>query len=445
MGEGIVDATLTQWLVSIGDKVEEDQSIAELATDKVDSELPAPADGIIKELLVKDGDIPKVGDTIAILETEVEQPASNAEENTTTPHTPAKDAESSIPEIDLLDQPKATSSTGKQGSRTPKGRFLSPLVRSIAEKEQISGQELDTIRGSSNTGRITKNDVMDYLSMRETTPQRDIVNKSQAHHIQASHPSEQLQTMTAKSDDGFIKQAYMGNYEIIEMDRMRKLIANHMVRSKQISPHVTSFVEADVTTMVNWRKKMKPLFLEQDNIKLTFTPLFIEATAKALKAFPMINVAVDNDKIILRKDINIGMAAALPSGNLIVPVIKNADRQNLLGLSATVNDLAHRARENKLQPDEIQGGTFTITNFGTFGNISGTPIINQPQVAILGIGSIEKKPAVVETAQGDMIAVRHKMILSLAYDHRVVDGALGGKFLKQIANNLEHFNIDRTN
>jgi len=452
MGEGIVDATLTQWLVSIGDTVEEDQSLAEIATDKVDSELPSPADGVIKELLIKDGDVPKVGETIAIMETEGEEngdasiePENKEDSKKKEPATEDKE----IPGVAQLEESSGEreEQEEKPGSHTPQGRFLSPLVRSIAEQESISMEELDQIRGSGNTGRITKDDVFAYLKNRGTQAQAQpaAVQTKATEKPTAQQPQPSTsQGAPANVQNSFAKQAYNGNYEVVEMDRMRKLIADHMVQSKRISPHVTSFVEADVTGLVKWRNRMKKQFMERDNVKLTFTHLFIEAAVKALKDFPMVNVAVDGDKIIVRKDINVGMATALPSGNLIVPVIKNADRQNLLGLSTTVNDLAQRARDNKLQPDEIQGGTFTITNFGTFGNISGTPIINQPQVAILGVGSIDKKPAVVETDQGDMIAIRHKMILSLAYDHRVVDGALGGMFLKRIADYLEDFDTERT-
>jgi len=448
MGEGIVDATLTQWLVSIGDTVEEDQSLAEIATDKVDSELPSPGDGVIKELLVKDGDVPKVGETIAIMETEGEgDEAADAPKETQKEKETAKEEYSDdvkeIPGIGQLKEKQQEESASKPGSHTPGGRFLSPLVRSIAEEEGISAEELDQIRGSGNTGRITKNDVFEYLKTRSSQPQKQ-PSDTQTQQPAAAQKQAAAPAPPASVENNFVKQAYQGNYEVVEMDRMRKLIADHMVQSKRISPHVTSFVEADVTGLVNWRNRMKKQFMDRDNVKLTFTPLFIEATVKALKDFPMVNVAVDGEKIIVRKDINLGMATALPSGNLIVPVIKHADRQNLLGLSTTVNDLANRARENKLQPDEIQGGTFTITNFGTFGNISGTPIINQPQVAILGVGSIEKKPAVVETDQGDMIAIRHKMIISLAYDHRIVDGALGGMFIKRVADYLEDFDTERT-
>ncbi len=434
MGEGIIEATITKWLVNEGDKIEEDQSIAEIATDKVDSEIPSPQDGVVEKLLFNENDMPKVGDTIAIINTEDE----GEEEKTPEKQEEQKPRDKKEPEKPTQkEQPQAAYSSEVQtlGSRTPKGKFLSPLVRSIAEKENITAEELDQIRGSGNTGRITKDDILNYLNTRSSSGVQPVKEVSET---QKQKPSETAKPQVSKD------QLYGGgDYEIVQMDRMRKLIADHMVQSKQISPHVTSFVEADVTNMVKWREKNKQKFQERENTKLTFTPLFIEATIKALKDFPNINVSVDDDKIILKKNINIGMATALPSGNLIVPVIKNADKLNLSGLASSVNDLANRARENKLKPEEIQGGTFTITNFGTFQNISGTPIINQPQAAILGIGSISKKPAVIETAEGDAIAIRHIMILSLAYDHRVIDGALGGMFLKRIADYLEDFDVKR--
>lgn len=435
MGEGIIEATITKWLVSVGDEIDEDQSIVEVATDKVDSEIPAPEAGIIEKLLFNEDDIPKVGDTIAILNTnnsdsdKVEEVKNEPKPNieSVIENKPSLDSTSTItPNEDL---------SGLLSSKTPKGRFLSPLVKSIAEKEHISPDELDNINGSGNTGRITKNDIINYLNTRTSTgidpvlkPQlQKEINEPKIYKPQISN-----------------EQIYSGgDYEIIEMDRMRKLIAEHMVHSKQISPHVTSFIETDVTNIVNWRNKNKDRISEQEKIKLTFTHIFIEATVKALKDFPMINVSVDKDKIIKKKNINIGIATALPSGNLIVPVIKNADRLNLLGIASSVNDLVMRARNNKLKPDDIQGGTFTITNFGSFGNTTGTPIINQPQVAILGVGAIVKKPAVIETPSGDAIAIRHMMILSLAYDHRVVDGALGGMFLKRISDYLEDFDYNR--
>ena len=448
MGEGIIEATITKWLVKEGDKVEEDQSLVEVATDKVDSEIPAPEEGVIEKLLFNEDDIPKVGDTIAILSTngsseketvEVKKekpnslsadkadPAGEKEEQRSTPE--------NIPGVELLPGKEQISSDVLVVSKTPGGKFLSPLVRNIAQKENVSIEELDRINGSGNTGRITKNDIINYIKTRTNTGIEP-----------ASQPDSNLaQATTAQAHKPEINKeaVYSGDYEIIEMDRMRKLIADHMVQSKQTSPHVTSFIETDVTNIVNWRNKNKERILDNEGVKLTFTPIFIEAVVKALKDYPMINVSVDGNKIIKKKNINIGIATALPTGNLIVPVIKNADRLNLLGLASGVNDLATRARDNKLKPDEIQGGTFTLTNFGTFGNTTGTPIINQPQVAILGVGAIEKKPAVIETPTGDAIAIRHKMILSLAYDHRVIDGALGGMFLKRISDYLENFDMKR--
>lgn len=441
MGEGIIEATITKWLVKEGEQIEEDQSLVEVATDKVDSEIPAPEDGTIEKLLFNEDDVPKVGDVIAIINTGGDSSDSTKEEKISTEQASEEVEKESIikdiPGLDLTTQVDTNETESKIGSSTPSGKFISPLVRKIAEKEGVSLNELDSIRGTSSTGRLTKKDILNYLNTRSGT---GIQVTEESKTIE---PQKQVQTVPNKPAINKDQLYSGGEYEIVEMDRMRKLIADHMVQSKQISPHVTSFVETDVTNMVQWRNKNKNQILEKENIKLTFTPIFIEATIKALKDFPMINVSVDDNKIIKKKNINIGMATALPSGNLIVPVIKNADKLNLLGLASNVNDLANRARENKLKPDEIQGGTFTITNFGTFGNITGTPIINQPQVAILGIGSIEKKPAVIETETGDAIAIRHKMILSLAYDHRVVDGALGGMFLKRISDYLEEFDTKR--
>ncbi len=432
MGEGIIEATITKWLVKEGEKVSEDQSIVEIATDKVDSEIPAPQSGIIEKILISEGSVPKIGDTIAILQTEKGESSIEVSEPKTA------ETKASIKEIKepFVPEVKAIKTdVHEEVISTYEGKFLSPLVKNIAKKENILPEELSSIRGTSNTGRITKTDILNYLQNRKST---GIQLSEQPSAVKATTTAVQTKQVVSKD------QLYSGgDYEIVPMDRMRKLIADHMVYSKQVSPHVTSFVEADVTEMVLWRNKNKDAFQAREKQKLTFTPLFIEAAVKALKDFPMVNVSVDEDKIIVKKNINIGMATALPSGNLIVPVIKNADRLNLSGIVASVNDLADRARENKLKPDEIQGGTFTITNFGTFGNISGTPIINQPQVAILGIGSIVKKPAVIETPSGDAIAIRYIMILSLAYDHRVVDGALGGMFLKRVADYLEKFDPKR--
>jgi 2-oxoglutarate dehydrogenase E2 component (dihydrolipoamide succinyltransferase) len=435
MGEGIIEATITKWLVSVGDEIEEDQSIVEVATDKVDSEIPAPEAGIIEKILFNEDDIPKVGDTIAILNTNNNN-SDKVEEIETEPKLTVESVVENKSTIDYASNNTQNENFGKQiSSKTPKGKFLSPLVKSIAEKENISADEIDNINGSGNTGRITKNDIVNYLNTRTSTGIDPVLKPQLQKEINETKISKpQISN----------EQIYSGGeYEIIEMDRMRKLIAEHMVHSKQVSPHVTSFIETDVTNIVNWRNKNKDRIFKQENIKLTFTHIFVEATVKALKDFPMINVSVDKDKIIKKKNINIGIATALPSGNLIVPVIKNTDRLNLLGIASSVNDLASRARDNKLKPDDIQGGTFTITNFGSFGNTTGTPIINQPQVAILGVGAIVKKPAVIETPSGDAIAIRHLMILSLAYDHRVVDGALGGMFLKRISDYLEDFDPNR--
>ncbi|MFC2096422.1 dihydrolipoamide acetyltransferase family protein [Bacteroidota bacterium] len=435
MGEGIIEATITKWLVNIGDKVDEDQSLVEVATDKVDSEIPSPHDGIIEKILFNENDIPKVGDTIAIISTNGSDANEIVEiETETKPET--ENIVANIPEIAQIVAKSSDISGSKiTVSKTPKGKFLSPLVRSIAEKENVFLDELDNVNGSGNTGRITKSDIINYVKTR---------NSSGIDPEYKTQLQKEVTEPKIKKPEANKEQIYSGgDYEIIEMDRMRKLIADHMVQSKQISPHVTSFIETDVTNIVSWRNKNKERILESENVKLTFTPIVVEATIKALKDFPMINVSVNGNIIIKKKNINVGIATALPSGNLIVPVIKNADRLNLIGIAANVNDLSSRARNNKLKPDEIQGGTFTITNFGTFGNTTGTPIINQPQVAILGVGAIVKKPAVIETPTGDAIAIRHKMILSLAYDHRVVDGALGGMFLKKISDYLEDFDIKR--
>ncbi len=432
MGEGVIEATITKWLVQEGDTVKEDDAIVEVATDKVDSEVPSPWDGKIEKLLFNEGDVPKIGDALATIITEGEEagePLTAEKEKEVN-----KEVERIREDIEKTTSEKEEVEITASGlkSRTPEGKFLSPLVRNIASKVGISYDELDQLQGTGSDGRITKEDLMDYFK-KKTAPAESIPVEKVAKDTPATEKETPKPEPVSSSGD-----------EIIEMDRMRKLIADHMVKSKQTSPHVTSFIEADVTNLVNWRNSMKDRFLARENQKLTFTPLFIEAAAKTLKDFPMINVSVDGTKIIVKKRINIGMATALPDGNLIVPVIKQADEKSLLGLVKSVNDLANRARENKLRPDEITEGTFTITNFGTFQNITGTPIINQPEVAILGVGAIRKQPAVIETEQGDAIAIRHIMILSLSYDHRVVDGALGGMFLKRVAEYLENFDTTRS-
>ena len=437
MGEGVIEATITNWLVQKGDRVEEDDSLLEVATDKVDSEIPAPEGGIIKELLLKEGDIPKVGDALLVLETEKEEPSSDrsevileVERLTEKSQDPEIAKDQSTENIKGVEQDELS----QLANRTQSGKFLSPLVRQIATKEDISIEELDMIDGTGKEGRITKDNLFNYIHNKKSIEKPEYPDDS----LKTSDKIEPVVPLASKPVPSGIGD------EVIEMDRMRKLIADHMVHSKRTSPHVTSFIEADVTNMVKWRNNIKDSFLEKEKQKITFTPLFIEAASKALRDFPMVNVSVDGTQIIVKKDINIGMATALPTGNLIVPVIKKADEKNLVGLAKSVNDLANRARLNKLNPDEITGGTFTISNFGTFQNLTGTPIINQPEAAILGVGAIIKKPAVIETEMGDTIGIRHLMILSLSYDHRIVDGALGGMFLKRVSEYLENFDPNRT-
>jgi len=414
MGEGVIEATINKWLVKAGDEVREDDPLVEVATDKVDSEIPAPSSGIISEIKAAEGSLVKVGDTIAILENNVEvQPEVALKIE--------KEVERIRETIDSDRKEKKDEFvvTREMKSRTPSGKFLSPLVRNIAVQEAISYTELDKISGTGMDGRITRDDILRLLEEKKKVSPAPVMEEAK---------------VTGKVS--------AGEDEVIEMDRVRKLIADHMVMSKRTSPHVTSFIDADVTRMVNWRNGIKEKFLAAQGQKLTLTPIFIDAAARALQDFPLINVSVDGNSIIKRKNINIGMAAALPDGNLIVPVIKNANEKNLTGLARAVNDLAERARNNKLKPDEITGGTFTITNFGTYNNLSGTPIINQPQAAILGTGAVRKMPAVIETPDGDVIGIRHIMILSLSYDHRIIDGALAGKFLNRIKDILENYTPD---
>ncbi len=427
MGESVAEATIIKWLKNEGDAVAPDESVLEIATDKVDSEVPAQKGGILIKRLFNEGDVVQVGTVIAVI-------ADSASANAEAPK--------------IVEQPKvnvtapvlaAASVLNNQPSAASGDRFYSPLVRSIAKEEQISGAELDTIPGSGKEGRVTKEDILHFIENKKSAPKAAM---PEATAQQSAAPSPVAAASSVPSQAKSTVSVNAGD-EIIEMDRMRKLIADHMVKSKHTSPHVTSFVEADVTNIVMWRDKIKNSFEKRENEKITFTPIFIEAIARAIKDFPMINIAVDGNNIIKRKDINIGMAAALPSGNLIVPVIKNADQKNLLGLTKAVNDLANRARAGKLTPDEIAGGTFTVTNVGSFGNVMGTPIINQPQVAIMAVGAIKKKPVVIETPQGDTIGIRHMMFLSHSYDHRVVDGSLGGSFVRRVADYLESFDINR--
>jgi len=429
MGESIMEATILKWLKKEGDQVDQDEAALEIATDKVDSEVPVPFGGRIVKILHQEGAVVPVGAALAIIETE----SVGAQAAPSTPIQTASPATNGQPATQAVAQQQAPIAVS---SNAGGARFYSPLVLNIAQTEGIGMAELETIPGSGSEGRVTKKDIHAYLANRGNAAVV-AATPSQANAAPVPQPPQAAVVSSQPS------VSISGNTEVIEMDRMRKLIADHMVRSVQTSPHVTSFVEADVTNLVNWRAKAKDRFEKKEGEKLTFTPMFIEAVAKAIKDFPLINVSVDGDKIIVKKDVNIGMAAALPSGNLIVPVIKNADQMNLLGLAKKVNDLANRARQNKLTPDEIQGGTYTVTNVGTFGNVMGTPIINQPQVAILALGAIRKKPAVIETAQGDLIGIRHMMFLSHSYDHRVVDGALGGMFVRRVADYLEQWDMDR--
>lgn len=423
MGESIMEATILKWRKKPGDRVELDEPVLDIATDKVDSEIPSPVAGTMVEILFQENDVVAINKTIAIIETEASaaQPAASP--------AVSQSATSPAPAAEVPYVPTATS----QQQPADSGRFYSPLVRTIAKEEGIGQAELDSIPGSGQDGRVTKKDILAHLTNRQATG-------SAPAQVTASAPQSPQPQYTAPAAPAV---SITGNVEIVEMDRMRKLIADHMVMSKHVSPHVTSFVEVDVTNLVNWRNRIKDQFKKQYGENITFTPIFVEAVARALRDFPMVNSSVDGTRIIVRKDLNIGMAAALPSGNLIVPVIKNADFLNLVGLAKTVNDLANRARQNQLKPDDIQGGTFTLTNVGTFGNLMGTPIINQPQVAIMATGAIRKKPAVLETEYGDVIAIRQMMFLSLSYDHRIVDGMMGGSFLRRVADYLEQFDANR--
>jgi len=450
MGESVTEATVTNWLKNIGDHVEMDEPLVEVATDKVDNELPSEASGILVKRLFEKDQVAQVGDVIAIISTDG---ATTAEDDSSSMNIskPLVEKESEMVNViesqveEMIQNVSGGESISKNG---PSGKFYSPLVRSIAEKEGISVTELEHISGSGQAGRVTKKDILNYL---DNKPNPIALNTKQTTTTSDESKNQIEKVAAVITNEPSVAHAHikgpvvMANPEdeIIEMDRMRKLIAEHMVMSKHVSPHVTSFVEADVTNIVNWRNSIKNEFAKREGENITFTPILIEAIVKAIKDFPMINVSVNGTTIIKRKDINIGMATALPSGNLIVPVIKNADRMNLVGLTKTVNELANSARNNKLKSDDIQGGTFTVTNVGSFGNVMGTPIINQPQVAILALGAIRKVPAVIETPEGDFIGIRHKMFLSHSYDHRVVDGSLGGQFVKRVADYIEQFDPKR--
>ena len=433
MGESIAEATIIKWLKNEGDAIAADETVLEIATDKVDSEVPSPKAGILKKKLYNDGDVVAVNMPIAILELE-----GTASATPSAPAAPVVETPKVVTQIEATVQHAVN--TAAPAVNAGSNKFYSPLVLNIAREENVSMAELETIGGTGNEGRVTKRDILNYVSNRAN----GIVSAPAITSTPAAIPTPivEVPKPTAPAAPK-AAPSLSGGDEIIEMDRMRKLIADHMVMSKHTSPHVTSFVEADVTNMVLWREKNKKAFEKREGEKITFTPLFIECVARAIKDFPMINCSVDGTNIIKKKAINIGMAAALPSGNLIVPVIKNADTMNLIGITKQVNDLANRARANQLKPDDIQGGTFTLTNVGGFGNVMGTPIINQPQVAIMATGVVKKKPAVMETEFGDVIAIRHMMFLSLSYDHRVVDGSLGGSFLRRVADYMEQWDVNR--
>lgn len=419
LGESITEATITKWFKKENDLIDEDEVLLEIATDKVDSEIPSPVAGKIVKILYNEGDVVPVGKIIAVISLSGEDaPESKSEQ-------PAEKAKSE-PEV------KAIATATKTQTETKSDRFYSPLVRTIAKEENVSNDELESISGTGQNGRVRKDDILNYVQNKSTTPKKKEEVKSTSSISEIPVQDKTKATVSVGAED-----------EIIEMDRMRRIIADHMVMSKRTAPHVTNFVEADVTNLVFWRNKVKDEFQRREKINLTYMPIFLEAVVNALKEFPQVNASVDGYKIILRKNINLGVAVSLPSGSLIVPVIKNADNLSLLGITKEMNRLAEAARNNKLSPDEIQGGTFTISNFGSFKNSFGTPIINQPQVAILATGNIEKKPAVLETPTGDIIVIRHKMFLSLTYDHRVIDGALGGGFLRKIADYLEGFDLNR--
>ncbi len=435
LGESIMEATVLKWHKQPGDTVKMDETVLEIATDKVDSEVPSTAEGVIEEILFKVNDVVPIGTAIARIRTGAESDAGPAPARATQPAQIVIPApiEESVATVVPVPQPPTSN---LQPATT--NRFYSPLVLNIAASEGVSMSELEYIPGTGNEGRVTKKDILQYVQEKKngkvTSSEPRVTSLKEVTTFKESPtPTTNSQQLTT----------YSGNVEIIEMDRMRKLIADHMVRSKQTSPHVTSFTEADVTSLVQWREKVKKDFEKREGTKITFTPIFIEAIVKCIKKFPLINCSLDGDRIIVKKDINIGMATALPSGNLIVPVIKNADQLNLVGLSKQVNGLADAARNGKLRADDTQGGTFTMTNVGTFGSLMGTPIINQPQVAIMAVGAIKKRPVVVETPAGDSIAIRHMMYLSMSYDHRIVDGSLGATFLTAVARELENFNGER--
>lgn len=446
MGESIEEATITKWFVKEGDKVVEDDVLLEIATDKVDSEIPSPVEGVVKKILFEQDDTVAVGTVIAVIDMDGEDAGESKDDEASDEKEADKVSQESSTKQDGDTENEATKESDEDTSATaaqepPKavsaksesGRFYSPLVRKIASEEKITAEELESISGSGINGRVQKNDILEYLESREKeSPSKEPVKETVKETKKESAPAKVKVNVSSSADD-----------EVIEMSRMRKLIAAHMLNSKQTSAHVTNMLEIDVTNVVNWRNRVKDEFLKKQGQKLTYLPLFMEATVKALRDHPMINASVDGDNIIIRKNINLGIAVALEDNNLIVPNIKNADQLNLAGLTTNLNNIAAAARSNKLGPDDISGGTFTLTNFGTFQNDIGTPIINQPEVAILAVGAIKKKPAVLETVEGDVIAIRQKMWLSLTYDHRIIDGALGGMFLRTLGNYIESFDTSR--
>lgn len=434
LGESIMEATILRWHKKPGDMVKMDETLLDIATDKVDSEVPSTAEGILSEVLFSENDVVPIGAVIARIKTGAAEQVS----------APVSQPVFTSPNEEIIAEEIPYQPAGAKVSAPSNGiRFYSPLVLNIAAQEGINMAELETIPGTGNEGRVTKKDILQYVSTRKgTAPVYTTQQAVQKEEVLAV-PMNRIETPAPAQTPSMAPTVYSGNVEIIEMDRMRKLIADHMIKSKQTSAHVTSFTEADVTNLVQWRDKMKKEFEKREGTKITFTPLFIEAIVKCIKKYPLINSSVDGDRIIVKKDINIGMATALPNGNLIVPVIKNADQLNLVGLAKQVNSLADNARNGKLKADDTNGGTFTMTNVGTFGSLMGTPIINQPQVAILAVGAIKKKPVVIETPHGDSIAIRHMMYLSMSYDHRIIDGSLGATFLTAVANELQNFNGDR--
>ena len=441
MGESIMEATILKWHKQPGDHVKMDETILEIATDKVDTEVPSTAEGIIEQILYNVNDVVPVGSVIAKIKTEVGEAISHKPQATShrQQEIEQENSEYDKEEVETVSHSTITSNVKSQTSNN-NGRFYSPLVLNIAASEGVSMTELEGIPGTGNEGRVTKKDILQYVTRRKSGMISKQSGRMQEPVVMQEQPVYETPSLTTHDSR---LTTYSGNVEIIEMDRMRKLISEHMVRSKHTSAHVTSFSEADVTNIVMWREKVKKEFEKREGTKITFTPLFIEAVVHCIKKFPLINSSVEGDRILVKKDINIGMATALPNGNLIVPIIKNADQLNLVGLTKQVNGLADNARNGKLRPDDTQGGTFTLTNVGTFGSLMGTPIINQPQVAILAVGAIKKRPVVVETPHGDSIAIRHMMYLSLSYDHRIIDGSLGATFLTSVANELENFNPHR--